>query len=180
VSGLAVAGRDPIGFLVARYHDVRGTLVVVPVTAVAIDPPDATAPKSDPEALTDRTEAPWTMRWEPAAEGASCGGAPGTGVIVLTIAPTRVRALTVQAGLLASNGRRPLQARPLALGVRFDGGPCQSLALLEDVPDEQEREVDSAVPVSTIRIGVDAVVPQREDGEPLLSITEITVKARPS
>ena len=74
-------------------------------------------PKSDPAALTDRTEAAWTMRWEPTAEGGSCGGAPGTGVIVLTIPPTRVRALSVPAGLLASNGRRPLQARPLTLGV---------------------------------------------------------------
>ena len=89
----------------------------MPVTATAVEPPDATVPKSDPAALTDRTEAAWTMRWEPTAEGGSCGGAPGTGVVVLTIPPTRVRALTVQAGLLASNGRRPLQALPLKLGV---------------------------------------------------------------
>ena len=75
-----------------------------PSPRTAIEPPDATVPKSEPAALTDRTEAAWTMRWEPAAEGGSCGGAPGTGVIVLTIAPTRVRALTIQAGLLADDG----------------------------------------------------------------------------
>ena len=177
--GLAIAGRDPVGFVVARYHDVRGTLVVVPVTATAVEPPDATAPKSDPAALTDRTEAAWTMRWEPAAEGGSCGGAPGTGVVVLTIPPTRVRALTVQAGLLASNGRRPLQALPLKLGVTFDGAPCQTLELADDA-NEQVLKIDSATPVSTIRIGVDAVKPQREDGEPVLSFTEIGVRARPS
>ena len=124
-------------------------------------------PKSDPAALTDRTEAAWTMRWEPAAEGTSCGGAPGTGVVVLTIAPTRVRALSVSAGLLAGNGRRPLQARPLALGVTFDGGPCQPLELAETA-DEQVLAIDSTVPVSTIRIGVDRAAAQRQDGEPVL------------
>ena len=96
------------------------------VTGTAIEPPEATVPKSDPAALTDGPRPPGRMRWEPTAEGGSCGGAPGTGVIVLTIAPTRVRALNVQAGLLANDGRRTLQARPLALGVSFDGGTCQA------------------------------------------------------
>ena len=179
VAGLAVAGRNPVGFVVDGYHDVRGTTVAVPVTDTAVEPPDATAAKSDPAALTDRTEAAWAMRWEPTAEDASCGGAPGTGVIVLSIAPTRIRAISVQAGLLATNGRRPLQARPLALGVVLDGGPCQRLDLA-DLADEQKLELDSKVPVSEVRIGVDTAAPAREDGEPVLSITEITIRARPS
>jgi hypothetical protein len=179
VAGLAVAGRNPVGFVVARYHDIRGTTVVVPVTGVGIEPSDATMPKSDPGALTDGTVAAWTMWWEPDAEGGSCGGVPGTGVAVLSIPPTRIRAIGVQAGLLATNGRRPLQARPLALGVVLDGGPCQRLELA-DTADEQVLELDSGVPVSEIRIGVDAVAPPREDGEPVLSFTEITVRARPA
>jgi len=179
VAGLAVAGSNPVGFVVDRYHDVRGTTVPVPVIGVAIEPPDATVPKSDPAALTDGTVAAWTMRWEPEAEGGSCGGLPGTGVVVLTIPPTRIREISVQAGLLATNGRRPLQARPLALGVVLDGGPCQRLDL-KDVADAQDRELDSRVPVREIRIGVDAAEPPREDGEPVLSFTEITIKARPA
>ena len=179
VAGLAVAGRNPVGFVVDRYHDVRGTTVAVPVTDTAVEPPDATVAKSDPAALTDRTEAAWAMRWEPTAEGASCGGAPGTGVIVLSIAPTRIRAISVQAGLLATNGRRPLQARPLVLGVLLDGGPCQRLELA-DAAEQQVLELDSRVPVSQVRIGVDAVAPPRDDGEPVLSFTEITIRARPS
>ena len=105
-------------------------LVVVPVTAVAVEPPDATVPKSDPAALTDRTEAAWTMRWEPAAEGGSCGGAPGTGVIVLTIAPTRIRAISVQAGLLASR-RSAAAAGPAAerWAWCWTAAPCQPLPL---------------------------------------------------
>jgi hypothetical protein len=35
------------------------------------------------------------------------------------------------------------------------------------------------VPVSEIRIGVDAVAPPREDGEPVLSFTENSIRARP-
>jgi hypothetical protein len=178
-AGLAVAGRNPVAFVVDRYYDLRGTTVTVPVTGTAVEPADATVPKSDPAALTDRTEAAWTMRWTPTAEGPSCGGAPGTGVVILSIAPTRIREIRVQAGLLASNGRRPLQARPLTMGVVLDGGPCQRLDLA-DTPDEQPLELDSTVPVSEIRIGVDTAYPPREDGEPVLSFTEITVRARPS
>jgi hypothetical protein len=173
-----VAGRNPVGFVVARYHDLRGTTVAVPVTGTTVEPADATVPKSDPAALTDRTEAAWTMRWTPTGEGGSCGGAPGTGVVVLSLAPTRIREIRVQAGLLASNGRRPLQARPLAVGVVLDGGSCQRLELA-DTPDEQRLELDSKVPVREIRIGVDTAVPPREDGEPVLSFTEITLRARP-
>jgi hypothetical protein len=178
VAGLAVAGRNPVGFVVARYHDVRGTTVAVPVTGVAIEPSDATVPKSDPAALTDGTVAAWTMRWEPEAAGGSCGGIPGTGVAVLSIPPTRIRAISVQAGLLATNGRRPLQARPRALGVVLDGGPCQRLELA-DTANEQVLKLDSRVPVREIRIGVDAADPSREDGEPVLSFTEISIRARP-
>jgi hypothetical protein len=178
VAGLAVAGRNPVGFVVARYHDVRGTTVAVPVTGTVVEPADATVPKSDPAALTDRTEAAWTMRWQPTAEGNSCGGAAGTGVVVLSIAPTRIRAINVQAGLLANNGRRPLQARPLALGVMLDGGPCQRL-VLADTAEEQVLKLDSKVLVREVRIGVDAAAPPREDGEPVLSFTEITIRARP-
>src|SRR3712207_5008939 len=61
VAGLTVAGSNPVGFVVDRYHDVRGTTVGVPVTGVAVEPPDATVPKSDPKALTDGTVAAWTM-----------------------------------------------------------------------------------------------------------------------
>ena len=67
----------------------------------------------------------------------------------------------------------------MKLGVTFDGAPCQALDLKDDAA-EQTLKIDSTVPVSTIRIGVDAVQPQREDGEPVLSFTEIGVRARPT
>jgi hypothetical protein len=95
------------------------------------------------------------------------------------VSPVRVRALSILAGLPKDDGRRTLQARPLALGVSFDGGPCQTVTL-EDKPDEQTLRIDSERPVSTIRIGVVRAEPQRADGEPVLSFTEIGVRARPS
>lgn len=178
VAGLAVAGRNPVGFVIDRYHDVRGTLAPVAVIGTAIEPPEASVPDAKPAALTDGTLAAWSMRWAPTAEASPCG-TPGTGVIVLTIEPTRVRALNIRAGLPADDDRRTLQALPQALGVSFDGGTCQEVTL-EDKPDEQEPMIDSMGPVSTIRIGVVRAKPQREDGEPVLSFTEIGVRARPA
>lgn len=178
VAGLAVAGRDPVGFVVARYHDVLGTLEPVEVTSVTVDPPDRTAPKSDPSTLIDRRESAWTMRWPPTTTEGQCGGAPGTGVILLGIPATRVRALRIRAGLPATDGRRLLQARPTRLGVTFGDGTCQALELT-DAAEAQELPLDSQVPVDSIRIGIDRVISPGENGEPALSITEIEVLARP-
>ena len=176
VAGLAVAGNNPISFVRARYYDLRGTTAIVPVSTTAVEPPEATVPKSDPAALTDRAVTAWTMRWEPTAEGASCGGAPNTGVIVLTIPPTRIRTLGITAGLPEADGRRLLQARPLMLGVTLDGGTCQPLQLT-DTAAEQVLKLDSKVPVSQIRIGIDGATRLPEGGEPALSLTEITIRA---
>jgi hypothetical protein len=178
VAGLAVAGNNPVGFVRARYYDLRGTTEIVPVTATVVEPPEATAPKSNPAALTDRTLAAWTMRWEPTAEGATCGGAPNTAVIVFTIPPTRIRTLGITAGLPEADGQRLLQARPRAVGVVLDRGPCQPF-LLDDTAQEHLLELDSRVEVSEVRIGVDTAVPPPEGGQPVLSFTEITILARP-
>ena len=61
----------------------------------------------------------------------------------------------------------------------LDGGPCQPLQLT-DTAKEQVLKLDSKVPVSEIRIGVDSAAPLPEGGEPALSFTEITIRARPS
>ena len=68
-----------MGFVVDRYHDVRGTLVAVPVTGTAIEPPEASVPTSDPAALTDGTVAAWSMRWAPTAEAARAAAPPAPG-----------------------------------------------------------------------------------------------------
>jgi hypothetical protein len=129
--------------------------------------------------LTDLSVAAWTMSWAPTQQGASCGGAPGTGVIVLTLPATRIREIDLQAGLVAADTNRPLEFRPQSIGVSFDGGPCRNLPLA-DKPEWQALKVDSGVAVSTVRIGVDTAYPAPDGGQPRLSITEIVLRSRPA
>jgi hypothetical protein len=176
--GLAAIGHNPKSFVMARYYDLRRTLVEVPDVRPSVVPAKATLKRSTPAALTDLTEAAWTMSWQPQAQGDSCGGAPGTGVILLTFAPTRIRQVVVRAGLPPEDSSRLLQARPKSIGVSFDGGVCRRFVLTNG-PDRQLLAVDSAVDVTTIRIGVDSAYPSAPDGQASLSITEILLKARP-
>lgn len=179
LGGLVAIGRHPVRWAVDRFYDLRGSTVIIPNVQAAVDPLAASAPGSDPAALTDLTEAAWTMTWAPTSSGNTCGGAPGTGVMVLTLpTATRVRQVDLQAGLLASNADRPLQFRPQSVGITFDGGPCNSFPLTEPA-GWQFLTVDSRVPVTTVRIGVDLAYPARADGQPLLSLTEITIRSRP-
>ena len=179
VGGLAVAGRHPVGWLQQRWYGLRGTTVAVPDVVATTDPTGASVPGSDPASLVDGSEQAWTTPWTPRAEGASCGGAPGTAVVVLTFAPTRVREIDLNAGLVKSNQERPSQFRPEAIGIRFDNGECRRFTLA-DTGDLQRLVVDSAVPVSSLRLGVDTAFPAGDDGKAVLSLTEIALRARPA
>lgn len=176
--GVVVTDRKPVRWATDRWHDLRNDLVVVKPATVAIEPPEASADGSVPTALTDGSKAAWTMSWAPAGEGNSCGGAPGTGVVVLSFPPTRIRQITIAAGLPANNDQRTLQARPRAIGVTFDERACRSFHLT-DGDGEQKLMVDSGEPVTAVRIGVDTSFPAAADGQPLLSLTEVTVQSRP-
>ena len=179
VGGLTVAGRHPGRWLQQRWYDLRDTTVAVPDLTATTDPPGASAPRSDPAALVDGSEQAWTTPWTPSAEGGSCGGAPGTAVVVLTFPATRVRAIDLDVGLVARSAERPLQFRPKAVGIRFDDGECRRFTLA-DSGDRQQLVVDSGVAVTSLRLGVDTTFAAGEDGEPVLSITEIALRARPA
>lgn len=178
IAGLTAVGRHPVRWGVDRFDDLRGTTVIVSGVQVAVEPSESTAAGSTPAALTDVTQAAWTMTWKPADQGVSCGGAPGTGVIVLTIPSTRIRAVDLDAGLVEANANRLLQFRPKSIGISFDGGPCHSFPL-QDADGRQSLKVDSGVEVTTVRIGVDTAYAARDDGQALLSITEIFLRSRP-
>lgn len=178
LGGLAAVGRHPVRWSVDRYDDLRQTTVIVPNVRANVDPATASAADTTPAALTDLNEAAWTMTWQPAEQGASCGGAPSTGKIVLTIAPRRIRQIDIQAGLGEKNPDRLRQHRPQSIGVSFDGGTCRSFPL-QNLAGPQSLEVDSGVAVSTIEIGVDTAYPPEEGGLPLLSFTEIFLRSRP-
>lgn len=179
VGGLVAVGQHPVRWGQERWWDLRGTTVQMTGLTARTNPPEASARDSDPASLVDGTQQAWSEPWNPPAEGTTCGGASATGTAVLTFAPTRVRAIEVNAGLPAANPDRLLQFRPQAVGVRFDSGPCRSFTLA-DTADAQRLVVDSEVPVTSVSLGFDTTYPARSDGEPVLSITEITLWSRPS
>ena len=179
IGGLYALHQHPLRWVIDRWYDLRGTTVVIEGVQATVDPPNATAQGSDPAALTDGLKSSWAMNWKPKQEGTGCGGAPNTGVIVLTLpATTRIRGIDIAAGLPEDDPGRELQFRPKSVGICFDGGDCRNFPL-KNVPGPQPVEVDSGVPVQTIRIGVDTTFPAPADGQALLSITEVRVKSRP-
>ena len=179
LGGLFATGRHPVRWVQERWWDLRGTTVAISGVSAATSPGNASLDGSDPASLVDGTEQAWSEPWNPATEGDSCGGAPGTGTVVLSFPATRVREIHLNAGLPASNAKRPLELVPQAIGVRFDSGPCRSFTL-QSTADLQRLAVDSQVPVRTVTIGVDTTFPGRPDSARVLSITEVGLRSRPS
>ncbi len=152
----------------------------VPVNGVQarVEPAEATAAGSDPAALVDRSVKEWTMNWAPTAES-TCGAAEGTGTVVLSFPPTRIRRIQIVPGLDASNPQRDLQPLPRTLGISFDGGTCQPVAL-SPAPNPAVVKLDSGRPVTEVRIGIGATFPAGADAQPVISLTEVSLKAYPS
>jgi hypothetical protein len=157
------------------YSLRRQYVPVTPVIATVV-PPEAAAPKSDPAALVDESENEFTMNWAPSQES-KCS-APGIGVIVLTFAPTRIRLIKIAPGLSDSNPQRKLQPLPKVIGIAFDDGPCQSFTLTA-TPGQQKIKIDSGRPVTRMLIGIGSAYPA-PNGQPLISFTEVILKAYPS
>ena len=172
-----VLGSNPIEAVKSGWYSLtRDYVWVKPVNATVL-PPEASAANSNPAALVDESENEWTMNWAPSQE-AQCGPAPGTGVIVLTFAPARIRMLQIAPGLAESNPQRKLQPLPKVLGVAFDNGPCQVVNLTA-APGQQVIKIDSEKPVSQMLIGISSAYPA-PNAQPLISLTEVILKAYPS
>lgn len=177
--GVVVIGGRPKEFVIARYYDLRGTTVALQSVTPVITPPEGSDPDTPPQALVDATGAAWSMRWTADTRGTACGPAPGTPVIEMTFAPTRIRAIDFRGGLLAADPDRNRQFRPREVGVVFGEGPCQTVTL-QDLEFERIK-IDSRSPVTTVRIGVQSAHPSTvPDGvDQRLSFTEITLRSRP-
>ena len=164
--------------MLARYYDVRGTLVpVTPVTA-AIIPPEGSAPGTKPESLVDGTAEAWQMNWSDTTQGSPCGVTPTTPVIELTFERTRIRGIDLRAGLQAKNPNRLLQFRPQNIWIAY-ADQCETFTL-QDI-DRQPVALDTKVAVDSLRIGVQtAIAPSQPAGAQLvLGFTEITLQSRP-
>lgn len=176
--GLAAIGRSPKAFFMARYYDLRKTLVVVPGVQAEIIPPDASAADSTPAALIDGTAKSWKMAWTPTTQGSPCGAPQTTPVIELSFPATRIKVIDVRAGLLAKDPGRQLQFRPKTIWVAY-ADHCEDVNL-EDI-ERQTITLDTESAVESIRIGVQtAYAPEPPEGsQQLLAFTEITLKSRP-
>jgi hypothetical protein len=168
---------DPVGIVKGAWYGLRQEYVWVKPVQATVIPPEATAPKSDPAALVDESENEWTMNWTPTGESA-CGPAPGTGFVVLTFAPTRIRLIQIAPGLAESNPQRKLQPLPHVMGIAFDDGKCHPVNLTA-TPNQQEFKIDSGKPVTRVLIGIGSAYPAA-NGQPLISLTEVILKAYPS
>ncbi len=177
-AGIVVLHRDPVGILKDVWYSLNRQFVTVKPIAATVLPPEAIAAKADPATLVDGTVEEFTMRWEPNSVN-SCGPAGNTGIIVLTFAPTRIRQISILPGLAESNPQRPLQPLPKDLGISFDEGPCQRVALKNTVKQEPIK-LDSERAVTSVRIGIGSAYPVGGDAQPLISITEISLQAYPS
>ena len=84
----------------------------------------------------------------------------------------------VRAGLLADNPNRLLQHRPRTIWIAY-GDQCQDHQLAD--VERQTIPLDTGLPVESIRIGVETAFPpdQPTGGQEVLSLTEITLRARP-
>ncbi len=176
--GLTLIHHSPKSFVMARYYDLRKTLVVVkPVDARTI-PPDTSAQDTKPTALVDNTKAAWLMNWSASTKGAGCGAAPTTSVVELAFQETRLREIDVYPGLSADNPNRTLQFRPKTIWIAY-GDQCVQQTL-DDV-DLQKVPLDTKVPIGSIRISViDAYPPGQPAGsQQVLGFTEIRLLARP-
>ena len=171
-------GRDPVGMVKGGWYALNKQYLKVSPIQVQVIPPEATAANSDPAALVDGSVVEWTMNWSPSQE-VTCGPAVGTGEIVLTFPPTRIRQVQIYAGLDGDNPQRNLQRLPKTMGLTFDDRPCEPITLV-NTTDRQTFEVDSGEPVSQLRIGVASAFPSAPDAAPFLSITEVILKSFPS
>jgi hypothetical protein len=176
--GLTLVGRSPKSFVLARYYDLKGTLVPVAGVTATIIPPEASAAGTKPESLVDGTAEAWQMNWSDTTKGSPCQVTPTTPVIELTFDRTRIRAIDLRAGLLAKNPSRLLQFRPQNIWIAY-ADQCKPFTLLD--VERQPVALDTKVPVDSIRIGVEtAIAPAQPAGaQPVLGFTEITLQSRP-
>ena len=175
-AGLVITRRDPIGVAQAGWYALNKRYVKVTPVQASVQPEGASAPGSNVGAVVDSSVQEWTMTWQPSA-GSTCGAARGTGTIVLSFAPTRVRRIQILPGLDKSNPQRPLQPLPQDIGITFDDGVCHPFTLTKK--EEQLLTVDSRTETSTVRIGIGSISAPGPDAPALVSITEIVVQAFP-
>ncbi|MGB7982128.1 MAG: hypothetical protein WCF36_15205 [Candidatus Nanopelagicales bacterium] len=146
------------------------------MTASSI-PPEASVAPTEPADLVDGKADPWLMDWNYSTQGTACTATPTPAVIQVSFKPTRIRMIDIRAGLVAGPSRA-MQFRPEEIWIAY-ANQCQQRTL-KDVAEAQEVQLDTGVPVDSLRIGVVSAFPQPEGARRELGFTEITLRARPA
>lgn len=194
VGALAITvGANPVGWVKARWYDIRGTVVVVPGVQATVLPPTGGRPQKagstvSPGLLVDGTSAEWHVQWTADEAATSCdGGTTSTTGAVTTEVPTieltmaqpiRIRDIGIFGGLAADQPERAQQFRPRTIGITAVGAGGCKLVSLPDSADLQRLKFDTKRPVSVIRISLDSAYPGPA-GAQQLSIREIELFSRP-
>jgi hypothetical protein len=177
-AAVVALGRDPVDRVTGTWYYLRQKYEWVKPVSVRVVPAEATAAGSNPAALVDESENEWTMIWTPSGAPPMCGPAPGTGYVIFTFAPTRIRLLQIAPGLSEKNPQRSQQPVPRVLGIFFEDGRCHRVPLTGD-PGQQEIKIDSKKPVTQMIMTINSVTTP-PNGRQLISFTEVILKDYPS
>jgi uncharacterized OB-fold protein len=169
----------PVALAQDGWHRLTKQYETVSGVQVMVNPTSASAPDSNPQSLVDNSKQEWTMVWAPTAgEATTCGAAPGTGTLIFTFPATRVRQVIIWPGLDAGNPQRELQLKPDGIGIGFPDGTCYQ-ASLDKGGAPVPIPVDSGEPVTQLRLGIASTHPASPDIKPLISLTEVVIRAYP-
>jgi hypothetical protein len=177
---LALRG-NPVAWLQARWYDVRGTVVDVPIEASALDPADAPGQSEfGPSLATDEDDqTAWATTWTGGEDPVQCGTRRAAEALQLTFADVvDLRALEVVPGLPSGDPLRTEQHRPQTLELRFSDGTCELVHLL-DRGRTQRVDLDEPVSTSSVRVAVVDVYSAEGDSD-LVAVSEIEFLARPT
>lgn len=178
VGGLAVIGRDPVGWTVARWYDLTNRLEPVADVRAEATPPESVVRENAPQGLLDLDAATaWVTGWTPPEQPAGCGEGRG-GRVVLTFPEARVRELRVITGV-TNESDRPLQHIPTQLDVMLPDGTCRFVPLGRS-PELQEVAFDTGVPVGRLTVSIgEAHTADDERVQDVAGLTQLTLMARP-
>ncbi|WP_395725515.1 hypothetical protein [Nakamurella sp.] len=188
VGSLSLIGRNPVGWAVDRWNDLRGTTVQV-TGLQAHSEPEAEATDAAPLLLDNLSNTGWTAPWTATSAldpvVSSCRnpadptilGMPPSVVVVLP-QEVALNHVSVAAGLPKDDSRRAQQFRPKALQLAFTDGTCQQVQLA-DADGLQMLPLDT-VHTGAVRIWVvDAYPPASDQPQDVATVAEIRLFRRP-
>lgn len=191
IGGLSLIGRNPVGWAVDRWNDLRGATVQVTGVQAHTEPASGAGEQPDaaPLLLDNLADTGWTVPWTATSALdpllASCRnpadptslGMPQSVVLTLPQEGTLTH-VSVAAGLPKDDSRRAQQFRPKTLQLAFTDGTCQRVELA-DADGLQMVPIDK-VGTGAVRIWVvDGYPPTSDQPQEVATVAEVRLFQRP-